>query len=384
VTRSNFRVFFYVQHLLGIGHLRRAAILCRALSVDGFDVTLAMGGRPVSGMEIGGAELLALPPLHIGAHGFHDLVDVNDVPVDAVWKDNRRDFLLDAIAERSPDILITEAFPFGRRQMRFELIPILESAKSAAPRPLIVCSVRDILKSSRKPGRAEETRALIADYYDLVLVHGDASFARLEETFPEAGAFAPKLRYTGIVAERAGIRPPVGEAEVLISAGGGAVGLDLFKVAIAARPLSRLADLHWRLLIGPNMAEVIFSALSEKASDGVTVERYRSDFRTLLSGAAVSVSQAGYNTVADILSTNTPAVLVPFDTDGEDEQPRRAQKLAEVGRAELIASSRLTPQCLAGAIDRAAIRSPSAEFVLDMEGATNTVAILRQALESRD
>ena len=132
------------------------------------------------------------------------------------------------------------------------------------------------------------------------------------------------------------------------------------------------------------MAEGIFSALSEKASDGVTVERYRSDFRTLLSGAAVSVSQAGYNTVADILSTNTPAVLVPFDTDGEDEQPRRAQKLAEVGRAELIASSRLTPQCLAGAIDRAAIRSPSAEFVLDMEGATNTVAILRQALESRD
>ena len=384
MTSSNSRVFFYVQHLLGIGHLRRAAILCRALSADGFDVTLAMGGRPVGGMEIGGAELLALPPLHIGADGFHDLVDVNDVPVDAVWKDNRRDFLLDAIAERSPDILITEAFPFGRRQMRFELIPILESAKSAAPRPLIVCSVRDILKSSRKPGRAEETRALIADYYDLVLVHGDASFARLEETFPEAGAFAPKLRYTGIVAERAGIRPPVGEAEVLISAGGGAVGVDLFKVAIAARPLSRLADLHWRLLIGPNMAEVIFSALSEKASDGVTVERYRSDFRTLLSGAAVSVSQAGYNTVADILSTNTPAVLVPFDTDGEDEQPRRAQKLAEVGRAELIASSRLTPQCLAGAIDRAAIRSPSAEFVLDMEGATNTVAILRQALESRD
>lgn len=384
MTSSNSRVFFYVQHLLGIGHLRRAALLCRALSADGFDVTLAMGGRPVGGMEIGGAELLALPPLHIGADGFHDLVDVNDVPVDAVWKDNRRDFLLDAIAERSPDILITEAFPFGRRQMRFELIPILESAKSAAPRPLIVCSVRDILKSIRKPGRAEETRALIADYYDLVLVHGDASFARLEETFPEAGAFARKLRYTGIVAERAGIRPPVGEAEVLISAGGGAVGVDLFKVAIAARPLSRLADLHWRLLIGPNMAEVIFSALSEKASDGVTVERYRSDFRTLLSGAAVSVSQAGYNTVADILSTNTPAVLVPFDTDGEDEQPRRAQKLAEVGRAELIASSRLTPQCLAGAIDRAAIRSPSAEFVLDMEGATNTVAILRQALESRD
>ncbi|MGB0554342.1 MAG: glycosyltransferase family protein [Alphaproteobacteria bacterium] len=384
MTLRNSRVFFYVQHLLGIGHLRRAAILCRALSEGGFDVTLAMGGRPVGSMDIGGAELLALPPLHIGADGFHDLVDVNDVPVDAVWKDNRRDLLLDAIAERSPDILITEAFPFGRRQMRFELIPILESAKSAIPRPLIVCSVRDILKSSRKPGRAEETRALIAEFYDLVLVHGDASFARLEETFPEAGAFAPKLRYTGVVAERNGILPPAGEAEVLISAGGGAVGIDLFKTAIAARSLSRLAGLQWRLLVGPNVAEVIFSTLSEQALEGVMVERYRTDFRRLLAGASVSVSQAGYNTVADILSTNTPAVLVPFDTDGEDEQPRRAQKLAQAGRTETIASSHLTPQRLADAIDRVAMSTPSSEFVLDMGGATNTVSILRQALERHD
>ena len=384
MTSSHPRVFFYVQHLLGIGHLRRAAILCRALSDDGFDVTLAMGGRPVSGMDIGRAELLALPPLHIGADGFHNLVDVTGEMASEVWKENRRDLLLAAFAERSPDILITEAFPFGRRQMRFELMPLLELTRSMIPQPLIVCSVRDILKSSRKPGRAEETQALIADFYDLVLVHGDPSFARLEESFPEAGAFAPKLRYTGIVAERTVARTDVGEAEVLISAGGGAVGIDLFKTAIAARPLSRLMGLQWRLLVGPNVGEVNFTALSEKASDGVTVERYRTDFRALLAGAAVSVSQAGYNTVADILSTNTPAVLVPFDTDGEDEQPRRAQKLAQVGRVEIISSSDLTPQRFARAIDRAVIITPSDEFALDMEGEVNTVAFLRRALESRD
>lgn len=380
----NPRVFFYVQHLLGIGHLRRAAILCRALSDDGFDVVLAMGGRPVGELDIGRAELLTLPPLHIGSDGFHDLVDVNDRPVDEVWRNNRRDLLLQSFADRSPDILITEAFPFGRRQMRFELTPLLECMSRVTPRPLVVCSVRDILKSGRKPGRSEETKALIAAYYDLILVHGDASFARLEETFPEAGAFASILRYTGLVAESAMAVTDRGEPEVLISAGGGAVGVDLFKVAIAARPLSRLAGLQWRLLVGPNVAECIFTELSEKASDGVTVERHRTDFRALLAGAVVSVSQAGYNTVADILLMNTPAVLVPFDTDGEDEQPRRAQKLEQVGRVEMIESSNLTPRCLADAIDRVTVTTPSAEFVLDMEGAANTVAILRQALKNRD
>ena len=42
------RVFFYVQHLLGIGHLRRAATLARALAAGGFDVLLVSGGAPVA------------------------------------------------------------------------------------------------------------------------------------------------------------------------------------------------------------------------------------------------------------------------------------------------------------------------------------------------
>ena len=34
------RVFFHVQHLLGIGHIRRAAVLARTLAASGFDVLL--------------------------------------------------------------------------------------------------------------------------------------------------------------------------------------------------------------------------------------------------------------------------------------------------------------------------------------------------------
>ena len=44
------KVFFYVQHLLGIGHLKRAHTLARALRAAGFEVTLASGGLPVAGI----------------------------------------------------------------------------------------------------------------------------------------------------------------------------------------------------------------------------------------------------------------------------------------------------------------------------------------------
>ena len=41
------RVFFYVQHLLGIGHLKRAAAVARALVEAGAEVEFVLGGRMV-------------------------------------------------------------------------------------------------------------------------------------------------------------------------------------------------------------------------------------------------------------------------------------------------------------------------------------------------
>lgn len=43
------RVLFYVQHLLGIGHLARVSRIAAALARDAFDVTVVTGGLPVPG-----------------------------------------------------------------------------------------------------------------------------------------------------------------------------------------------------------------------------------------------------------------------------------------------------------------------------------------------
>ena len=44
-------VLIAVTHLLGSGHLVRAANLARALAQGGFSVTLASGGMPLRAME---------------------------------------------------------------------------------------------------------------------------------------------------------------------------------------------------------------------------------------------------------------------------------------------------------------------------------------------
>ncbi|MBC6416218.1 MAG: hypothetical protein GDA47_00105 [Rhodospirillales bacterium] len=41
-------VLLYVQHLLGIGHLKRAALIARAAARQGLKVVVASGGMPTA------------------------------------------------------------------------------------------------------------------------------------------------------------------------------------------------------------------------------------------------------------------------------------------------------------------------------------------------
>lgn len=360
------KVFLYVQHLLGVGHLKRAATLARALRDDGFEVTLASGGMPVEGI---GA--LQLPPASSDA-SFRQLIDEHGTPVDEAWKARRRDALLAAWHASDADVLMIELFPFGRRQMRFELLPLLDAARARPRRPLIVCSVRDLIQP--RPGREAQMLDCFARYFDGLLVHGDPRIA----VFPHAGIIAGKLHYTGYVVNNAFEKTNLGLDEVLVSAGGGAVGQPLLEAALGARSLSSLRDRPWRLLAGINAREADVASLRSRADAGMVVERTRQDFTARLATCVLSVSQAGYNTIMETLAARARAVVVPFAAGGEVEQSTRARLFAARGLLEMIEESELTPASLAAAIERALARPRPAPGDIDLDGAAATVRLLRQ------
>ena len=377
------RLFLYVQTLLGIGHLARAALLARSFADAGWSVDLVSGGVPVETLATGAARLVQLPPALSADERFSALVDESGRPVDEAWQTARRERLLAHFAAARPDVLMLEMFPFGRRQMRFELLPLLAAARAARPRPLIVSSVRDILQSRRKPGRAEETVALLRDSFDLVLVHGDPRLVRLEESFPLAAALGAQLAYSGYVAAPAvASGGECGRGEVIVSAGGGAVGEALLAAALAARPLSALARRPWRLLAGRNLPEARLAALAAAAAGGVAVERARPDFRALLGNCHISISQAGYNTVMDVARAGARAVLVPFVGQGETEQTLRAAKLAARGLAQMVTEAALAPRTLAAAVDAAAAMAAPDFTDLDLSGAETSVRLVETLLAS--
>jgi predicted glycosyltransferase len=371
------RVFFYVQHLLGIGHLARASRIAAALADDGFEVTVVTGGSPVAGFPGPGVHHVALPPLLSGDAGFSGLVDEHGQPVDDAFKEKRRDLLLAAFHACRPDIVLLEAFPFGRRQVRFELLPLLDAIAATTPKPLVMTSLRDILQERAKPGRDEETVGLIKQHFDRVLVHGDPSFARLEDTFPLASEIADKVSYTGLVAAP----PPAPAAEqfdVVVSAGGGAVGIDLIRAALGAA--NTITGGRWCLISGPNLRQEDFDAVTAQAPAHVSVFRFRRDFASLLSSARLSVSQAGYNTVCDVLRAGCQSLLIPFTAGGETEQTTRALRLEKLGLAQVLTEDNLTVESMRTAIERALSNTETRTHALDLNGAQRTATILRDLL----
>lgn len=376
---SKNRVFVYVQHLLGIGHLKRAATLARALAAEGLQVTLASGGAVVPGMTVDKVRFVQLPPASAADLSFKSLVDEAGRPVDDAWKRRRSAALIDAWRAADPQVLVLELFPFGRRQMRFELLPLLEQAAAAPRRPAILCSVRDILGGQKSAERQQETLGLVRQYFDGVLVHGDPAVVGFERTFPLAEGIADRLHYTGYVVEEPAVPDSrAGENEIIVSAGGGAVGERLLGAAIEAKPLTAARDRTWRMLAGDNLPPAVrqrLGALAQRAG-GVVLERSRPDFTALLANCALSISQAGYNTLLETVQAGARAVAVPFAGGAETEQALRARCFAERGLLEVLEESALTPPALAAAVDRAMARQRPGKGTIDLEGARKSAALI--------
>ncbi|MDW4499710.1 glycosyltransferase [Sulfitobacter sp. D35] len=383
MTAPGPRVMIVVTHLLGTGHLARAATLARAFVAAGAEVTLVSGGFAVPRIDTGGADLVQLPPLRSDGVDFSRLLDGNDNPADDALFRSRADQMIDTLRRTDPQVLITELFPFGRRNLRQEFTALLEAADDLEARPLILCSIRDILAPPSKPSRADWTEALVARHYDAVLVHSDPTVTPLELSWPVTDALAAKLAYTGFVAPPpAPLHPTTdGAGEVLISAGGGSVGDHVYSAALAAARLQPTRN--WRLLVGGADAHDRCASLRAEAPSNVIVEPARADFRQMLHHAAASVSMCGYNTALDLLQAGTPAVIVPFDAGSEVEQGLRAKALSRLPGFETIRATDLDAKGLANAVMRLESGPRRTPVTTGLDGARHSAEIVFEMLEDR-
>jgi len=378
-------LLFYCQHAMGMGHLVRSLALADALS-QSFRVVLLNGGELPPDLSLPrGIEIINLPPLRLAGG---QLISCDDRYSVMQAQTARKDLLLSAFRQLCPDVLLIELYPFGRKKFEFELLPLLEDTKTQIVfAPLIVCSLRDILVSSRSDQSKYEQRILGSanQWFDAILVHSDPSFARLEDSFGPHTYLSPSIHHTGFAVGYRHMltRDRSENGPVVVSAGGGHYGFQLLSAAVEAHALLS-EPFTMKVVAGPFLPEAQWKDLSLAIDGrrGVTLVRSVPDLYSELCQARASISQCGYNTAMEIIQAQVPALVVPFADGGEDEQLKRAHRLEALGAMRVLEQKEMTAKRMAEEMRNLIDFKPRTTH-LNLDGARRSTEILCELLERR-
>jgi predicted glycosyltransferase len=368
-------ILIHCQYVYGIGHFVRAAELARSLRAD-FDVHLVSGGEPVPNFTLPeGIAFTQLPPV------FKDEASGQLRSVDpAVDLDTclarRADMLASLVQDRRPDIVITEHFPFGLL-FEAEVVGMLGRLRRLRPDALVVSSVRDVIESAQGGKDDARTCELIEQWFDLILVHGDARALPLRASFPLIDRIRTPYVHTGYVVEPAQPRRLRAGLPLLVGAiGGGRVGQELLAALMAAHHAA-CADWPHELLLFRGAFE--HDATTPGAVPGrVRVRPFdRQAYRQALSEAAGLICLGGYNSVLEALSMSLPALVYKRRFLGTNrEQALRADFFPKSKLVMTIEEADLAAPVLAQHMVSHFATPPARPPELDFQGAANTARIL--------
>lgn len=348
-------IALYSHDSVGLGHARRNRALAYAMASH---LPALVGGR-VRGLLIAGHPDASRDPLPEGwdwlvlpgmtrasGGGFRS----RRLDMDPASLRDLRSATIDAVLTAlDPDLFIADRHPFG---IDGELRPVLANLRARGT--TTVLGLREVLDTPRVA--TEEWEALggaehVAEHLDAVWVYGDHHVYDPRTTGELPGPLGRIATTTGYLGHgRPAARPRTGRTSVkppppyvLTVLGGGSDGGELARIAAQAR----LPEGHRHLLItGPQMSDTELTEIKEIASHSegaTTVVHSASDVPEMIAEAAAVLCMGGYNTIAEVMATDTPALVVPR-ARRRQEQPRRAAALAALGVVDTREVPTLTPE----------------------------------------
>jgi len=316
---------------------------------------------------------------------FNNLRPCNNSATLEETKTQRQKSLYNFFVEHSPDVFLVELYPFGRKAFRFELDPVLTGIKTGDLSPcLSLCSLRDILVERHDKTKFEKRIiTTLNSLFGGLLIHGDRTFIKLDETFSRVEDIAIPYEYTGYVTRpsvhnQPFLQPetthlPTGSKHIITSIGGGNVGGELLTAVIKAHDLLDDESLYLQIFTGPYAPASLVETLRNSEKHNVRIDRFTTKFPELLETANLSISMAGYNTCMNVLTAGIPAIFYPFRQN--QEQNLRVSRLQKLAPCTVLAPEDLTPPKLADSIEK---QLKYERFIspVDLHGATKTADIV--------
>lgn len=350
------RIALYSHDALGMGHMRRNALIAKSL-VEGPAQAVALlisGAKESDAMSLApGIDCLTLPALTKDATGSYrprnlaiprdDLIAIRSCTIEAALKAFR------------PDLLIVDKLPRGAFG---ELDSTLETLQRAGTR--FVLGLRDILDDPAtverewRESRSEET---VARYYDAVWVYGDPTVYDPLREYAISNLLAERVRFTGYLdpSTRSPAKPDRASAAALeaigpdrrvvfCQVGGGQDGEQL----VRAFTDSELPDDSVGVVLtGPFMPPATRESLARRAAtdNRLHLIDFLPEPTHILRRAEKVIAMGGYNTVCEVMAMEKLALIVPR-TRPRAEQLIRAERLREFGALSVMKPDEMTPGAL--------------------------------------
>lgn len=356
-------VAMYSHDSVGLGHTRRNRAIAFALAAAFPGQTngiLIAGNRQATTFDLPeGWDWLVLPGFSRTATGY----GARHVGLStAELAQLRANTIAASLVSIEPDLFIADRHPFG---VHGELEPALNLLRAAGCRTVL--GLREVLDAPEVVAAewgAIGGGARISEYYDAVWVYGDRSVHDGLATGEVPAELAAKTRFTGYLTpprESAGPRETPWEEPYLITTVGG--GSDGYRLAFLAAQAQIPAGVHHLVITGPQMPEADFhrvAAAAESSGAAAEVARFVPGLPGLLRRAAGVVCMGGYNSVVEVLATDTPALVVPR-VAGRAEQRIRATAVSRAGGVDTRPLDELSPNELATWLAAAVGRTASRE-----------------------
>ncbi|MHA7278032.1 glycosyltransferase family protein [Arthrobacter sp. Hz1] len=371
LSSKELRVVLYSHDSQGLGHTRRNLALAHSLTANLPELT----GRTVTGLLVTGEsqatrfdspddwDWVVLPGISKGSGGY--------TPRNLAIKQSKlirlRSQIMDAVlSEFRPHLVVVDRHAFGVDK---ELIRALSELKKARPDCKVVLGLREILdtpKVARREWKALGDLNRLRDYFDELWVYGDPAIHDPVKSGEIPGKLASMVRYTGYLAAGRQSRrrtSTTGKPYVLTMAGGGSDGRAVLLTAAKATVPYGYEHL---IVTGPQMPKQDRVLIERSAAPGTRVVSMVRDGLAEMREAAAIVSMGGYNSVCEIMSTNTPALVVPR-VSPRSEQLIRAESLARHELTDMCHPDEFSPEVLTDWFN-AVVGTPSQRVDVDLNG----------------
>lgn len=378
------RIVLYSHDSVGLGHVRRNLAIAHALT----ETLPPLIGEDVTGMLISGQsaaasfrmppgwDWLILPGITTGPGGYaSERLATGLGRVTAV----RGGSAQAAVAAFSPDLVIVDRHPFG---VHGELAAALDWLREHRPRCVTVLGLRDLLDEpgvARAEWKAIGGAAAVRRRFDAVWVYGDPRVHDITRTGELPPGLHPLVRHTGYLSHGRPVRSRgVGDQPfVLTTVGGGSDGRAI--ASAAARAVLPRGIAHV-VVTGPEMPAEQRRAIRSEAREGTLVRRRVRDALAYMRRAEAVVSMGGYNAVSEVMSTTTPALVVPRD-HRRQEQALRARALAARGAIDTMDAARTTPESVSAWLSRSVGTSVRRRGI-DLDGLRRIGALAADAVRN--